>query len=78
MNGGAVMNGTIAADVRPAEAQHRHTVRIAMRESFMAGCELEVNLSAEDAAFFASTIFALAKAALKNNKEIAASEPVVA
>jgi uncharacterized membrane protein len=77
MNGGAVMNGAIAADVRPAEAQRRHMVRIAMRENFMAGCELEVNLSAEDAAFFASTIFALAKAALKNNKELEASEPAM-
>jgi hypothetical protein len=49
-----------------------------MRESFLGGCELDVNLSAEEAANFASTLFALAKQAMIQNEPQAGPAATVA
>jgi hypothetical protein len=54
-------------------------VRLVMRESFLGGCELDVNLSAEEAANFASTLYALAKQAMiQNEPKVDAAETVAA
>jgi hypothetical protein len=68
MNGGAVARGTVSAAAVAAEDRDRHMVRLVMRESFLGGCELDVNLSAEEAANFASTLYALAKQAMIQNE----------
>jgi hypothetical protein len=68
MNGGAVARGTVSAAAIAAADRDRHTVRLVMRESFLGGCELDVNLSAEEAANFASTLYALAKQAMIQNE----------
>lgn len=67
MNGGAVARGVVGAEAHPTKERDRHMVRIVMREAFLGGCELEVKLTAEEAANFASTIYALAKQAMVQN-----------
>jgi hypothetical protein len=72
MNGGAVATGTVSADARLVLERDTHMVRLVMRESFLGGCELELKLSPEEAANFASTLYAQAKQALRQNE----SQPV--
>lgn len=71
MNGGAVARGQITAETRPMVECDMHMVRVLMRESFLGGCELDVKLSPEDAAQFASAIYALAKQAMIENERLA-------
>lgn len=71
MNGGAVARGQITAETRPVVERDVHMVRVLMRESFLGGCELDVKLSPEDAAHFASAIYALAKQAMIENERLA-------
>jgi hypothetical protein len=78
MNGGAVARGTVSAAAAAAADRGCHTVRLVMRESFLGGCELDVNLSAEEAANFASTLFALAKQAMIQNESQASPSATVA
>jgi hypothetical protein len=52
------------------------TVRIVVIEKGPGGAELEVKLSAQDAAQFASTIYALARTAIiRNEREAAEASP---
>jgi hypothetical protein len=78
MNGGAVARGTVSAAAIPAAERDRHLVRLVMRESFLGGCELDVSLSAEEAANFASTLYALAKQAMIQNEATAGATETVA
>jgi hypothetical protein len=50
------------------------TVRIVVMEKTPGGAELEVKLSAEDAAHFASTIYALARTAIIQNQRAASEQ----
>jgi hypothetical protein len=67
MNGGAVATGTVSAEARMVCERNTHLVRLLMRESFLGGCELELKLTPEEAANFASTLYAQAKQALIQN-----------
>jgi hypothetical protein len=78
MNGGAVARGTVSAAAAPAAERDRHMVRLVMRESFLGGCELDVKLSPEEAANFASTLYALAKQAMIQNEPKANAAATVA
>jgi hypothetical protein len=78
MNGGAVATGTVSADARLVLEHDTHMVRLVMRESFLGGCELELKLSPEEAANFASTLYAQAKQALIQNESQPIEAPVTA
>ena len=80
MNGGAVATGTVSADARLVFERETHMVRLVMRESFLGGCELELKLSPEEAANFASTLYAEAKQALSQNESgpVGAPQPAAA
>jgi hypothetical protein len=67
MNGGAVATGTVSAEARMVREREKHLVRLLMRESFLGGCELELKLTPEEAANFASTLYAQARLALIQN-----------
>lgn len=79
MNGGAVARGIVSAGAHAANELDHHMVSLVMKESFLGGCELEVKLSAEDAASLASTIYHLAKQAMiKNESEMPAENTAAA
>jgi hypothetical protein len=78
MNGGAVATGTVSADARLVLERETHMVRLVMRESFLGGCELELKLSPEEAANFASTLYAQAKQALLENDSQPIGAPATA
>ena len=78
MNGGAVATGPISADARIVLERETHLVRLVMRESFLGGCELELKLSPEEAANFASSLHAQAKQALSQNESQPIEAPVTA
>jgi hypothetical protein len=73
MNGGAaVVSSQVGVEASALDERHSHMVRISMKETFLGGCELDVKLSAEDAAQFASKLYALAKEAMNKNEREAA------
>jgi hypothetical protein len=78
MNGGAVATGTVSADARLVLERDTHLVRLLMRESFLGGCELELKLSPEEAANFASALYAQAKQALIQNDQLPANQAATA
>jgi hypothetical protein len=73
MNGGAVVvSSRVGVEAASLDERRTHMVKIAMKETFLGGCELDVKLSAEDAAQFASVLYALAKEAMLKNEQEAA------
>lgn len=79
MNGGTVARGTVTAEAHAVRERDAPMVRMIMRESFLGGCELELKLSPEDAAHFASSIYALAKRAMiENDRRAAAADTLAA
>ena len=65
------MMDTAAYAVRDSDSQ---MVRIVMIEKCPGGAELDVKLSAEDAAHFASAIYALARSAIIQNEREATKD----
>jgi hypothetical protein len=65
------MMDNVTCAVQGGDAQ---TVRIVMIERTPGGAELEVKLSAEDAAHFASRIYALARTAIIQNERKATEQ----
>lgn len=60
----AAVESQMTVTACPVDAWHHHVVRIAVSDSRPGGGELDVVLSPEDAAHFASAIYSLAKVAV--------------
>lgn len=78
MNGGTVARGRVGADAHAATDREAHVVKLVMKESFLGGCELELKLSPEEAADFASAVYKLAKQAMLENERTKVDEPLAA
>ena len=65
LNGGTeVVSSCMGATVCAVEGWHQHEVKIVVTDSRPEGCTMEIQVSAEDAAHFASAIYGLAKTAM--------------
>lgn len=72
-NGGVTELRMLGATACAVQEQGTALVRMVMIEKLPGGCKMELKLTAEDAARFASTIYELARTAIIRNERDAAS-----
>ncbi len=71
-----IVSTYMGATVCAVDGWHQHDVKIVVADNRPGGCTMDIQLSAEDAANFASAIYSLAKMAMiKTDRDAAGEHP---